>query len=110
MALDQSAMLEVLEVLKGAEVDSRIRQAAETIYQVLIDAELASVIGAFPHQRTGSRTMHRNGYRPRTVTTTTGDLEFRRPARAQSPVTPSICSRRMSACPACRACSLIMCT
>ncbi len=41
MALDQSALLEVLEVLKAAEVDERIRQAAETIYQALIEAELA---------------------------------------------------------------------
>jgi hypothetical protein len=32
MALDQSALLEVLEVLKAAGVDDRIRQAAETIY------------------------------------------------------------------------------
>ena len=32
MALDQSALLEVLEALKAAEVDDRIRQAAETIY------------------------------------------------------------------------------
>ena len=30
--------------------------------------------------------------------------------RIQSPVAPSICSRRMSACPMCRACSLMMCT
>jgi putative transposase len=37
MALDQSALLEVLEVLKAAEVDDRIRQAAETIYQALIE-------------------------------------------------------------------------
>jgi putative transposase len=35
MALDQSALLEVLDALKGAEVDDRIRQAAETIYQAL---------------------------------------------------------------------------
>jgi hypothetical protein len=48
MALDQSALLDVLEALRTAEVDDRIRQAAETIYQVLIEAELTSVIGAFP--------------------------------------------------------------
>jgi len=47
MALDQSALLEVLEALKAAEVDDRIRQAAETIYQALIEAELSSVIGAW---------------------------------------------------------------
>ena len=33
MALDQSALLEVLDALKAAEVDDRIRQAAEAIYQ-----------------------------------------------------------------------------
>jgi hypothetical protein len=38
----QSARLEVLEVLKAAEGDDRIRQAAETIYQALIEAELAA--------------------------------------------------------------------
>src|SRR5215471_2409060 len=79
MALDQSALLEVLEVLKAAEVDDRIRQAAETIYQALIEAELSSVIGALPHQRTEARTAQRNGHRPRTVTTTAGDLELRIP-------------------------------
>ena len=46
MALDQSALLEVLEALKAAEVDDRIRQAAEKVYQALIEAELASVIGS----------------------------------------------------------------
>jgi len=72
MALDQSALLEVLEALKAAEVDDCIRQAAETIYQALIEAELASVIGALPHQRIETRTAHRNGHRPRTITTTAG--------------------------------------
>src|SRR5215475_9231141 len=48
MALDQSALLEILDAFKAAEGDDRIRQAAETIYQALIEAELASVIGALP--------------------------------------------------------------
>ena len=46
MALDQSALLEVLQALKGADVEDRIKQAATTIYQALIEAELTSVIGA----------------------------------------------------------------
>jgi hypothetical protein len=33
---------------KAAEVDDRIRQAAQTIYQALIEAELTAVIGAGP--------------------------------------------------------------
>ena len=67
MALDQSALLEVLEALKAAEVDDQIRQAAETIYQALIEAELSSVIGAAPHERTATRTGQRNGHRLRTL-------------------------------------------
>jgi transposase-like protein len=55
VALDQAALLEVLDALKAAEVDDRIRQAAQTIYQALIGAELTSVIGAAPHQRTPER-------------------------------------------------------
>jgi putative transposase len=46
VALDQSALLEVLDALKVAEVDDRIRQAAQTIYQALIESELTAVIGA----------------------------------------------------------------
>jgi hypothetical protein len=42
MALDQSALLEVLEALKAAEVDDRIRRAAETIEDVPAFVELES--------------------------------------------------------------------
>jgi putative transposase len=94
MALDQSALLEVLEVLKAAEVDDRIRQAAETIYQALIEAELTSVIGAHPHQRTDSRTALRNGHRPRTITTTAGDLELKIPRLRTGSFFPSLLERR----------------
>jgi transposase-like protein len=94
MALDQSALLEVLEVLKAAEVDDRIRQAAETIYQALIEAELSSVLGALPHQRTEVRTAQRNGHRPRTVTTTAGDLELRIPRLRTGSFFPSLLERR----------------
>jgi putative transposase len=64
MALDQSAVLEVLDALKGADVEDRIRQAATTIYQALIEAELTSVIGAAPHERTDARTELRNERAP----------------------------------------------
>src|SRR5580692_1572873 len=94
MALDQSALLEVLEALKAAEVDDRVRQAAETIYQALIESELSSVIGAFPHQRTEARLAQRNGHRPRTLTTTAGDLELRIPKLRAGTFFPSLLERR----------------
>ena len=94
MALEQSALLEVLEVLKAADVDDRIRSAATTIYQALIDAELTAVIGAAPHERTDSRTAQRNGYRPRTLSTTAGDLELRIPKLRSGTFFPSLLERR----------------
>jgi len=94
MALDQSALLEVLDALKAAEVDDRIRQAAETIYQALIEAELSAVIGALPHERTGSRTAHRNGHRQRVLASTAGDLELRIPKLRAGSFFPSLLERR----------------
>jgi putative transposase len=94
MALDQSALLEVLEILKAAEVDDRIRQAAETIYQALIEAELTAVIGAHPHQRTETRTGMRNGHRARTISTTAGDLELKIPRLRAGSFFPSLLERR----------------
>jgi hypothetical protein len=55
MALDQSALLEVLDALKAAEVDDRIRQAAETIYQALIEAEpVAAGVKRLDHRWTAA--------------------------------------------------------
>ena len=45
MVLDHQ-VVEVLEALKAAELDDRIRTTAETIYQALTEVELSSVIGA----------------------------------------------------------------
>jgi transposase-like protein len=94
VALDQSALLEVLDALTAAEVDDRIRQAAQTIYQALIEAELTSVIGAAPHQRSPERLAHRNGHRARVLTTTAGDLELRIPKLRAGSFFPSLLERR----------------
>jgi putative transposase len=94
MTLDQSALLEVLDALTAADVDDRIRQAAETIYQALIEAELTAVIGAAPYQRTGERTGLRNGHRRRLLTTTAGDLELRIPKLRTGSFFPSLLERR----------------
>ncbi|GAB3976545.1 hypothetical protein GCM10029978_063710 [Actinoallomurus acanthiterrae] len=97
MALDRSALLEVLEVLealKGADVEERIRQAATTIYQALLEAELTAVIGAAPHERTEGRTALRNGHRPKTITTTAGDLQLQIPKLGSGSFSPSLLERR----------------
>src|ERR671931_2914039 len=94
MALDQSALLELLEALKAADVDDRIRSAATTIYQALIEAELSSGVGALPHERTDTRTAQRNGHRPKTISTVSGDLELQIPKLRAGSFFPSLLERR----------------
>jgi putative transposase len=94
MALDQSALLDVLDALKVADVGDRVREAAETIYQALIEAELTDAIGAAPHERSAERSNLRNGHRVRTLTTTAGDLELRIPKLRTGSFFPSLLERR----------------
>jgi transposase-like protein len=94
MALDQSALLELLAQLKLTDVTDRIRSATETLYQELIDAEATAFIGAAPFERTTDRTTHRNGSRPRVLTTTAGDLDLTIPKLRQGTFFPALLERR----------------
>src|SRR5215213_6600991 len=94
MALDNAALLEVLEAMQAGRVEDRVRTAAETIYQALIDAELTAVIGAGPHERTEMRINQRNGSRARTLSTVAGDLELRIPKLRSGSFFPALLERR----------------
>ncbi len=90
MALDQSALLDLLAQLKLTDVSDRIRSITEALYQELIEAEAATVIGAGKYERTTQR----NGTRPRTLSTTAGDLELRIPKLRRGSFFPSLLERR----------------
>lgn len=94
MALDQSALLDLLAELKLTDVPDRIRVATETLHQQLIDAEATAFVGAAPFQRSTERTTHRNGSRPRTLSTTAGDLELAIPKLRQGTFFPALLERR----------------
>lgn len=94
MALDQSALLDLLAQLKLTDVTDRIRVATEKLYQELIDAEASAFIGAAPFERTTERSTHRNGSRPRTLSTTAGDLELSIPKLRQGTFFPALLERR----------------
>jgi transposase-like protein len=94
MALDQSALLELLEALKDTGIDDVVRRALEAVFQALIDAEATAVIGAAPHERTPDRVAQRNGYRDRPLTTAAGDLELRIPKLRTGSFFPSLLERR----------------
>ena len=94
MALDQSALLELLAQLKLTDVTDRIRSATETLYQELIEAEATAFIGAAPFERSNDRTSQRNGTRSRTLTTTAGDLNLRIPKLRAGSFFPALLERR----------------
>jgi putative transposase len=94
MALDQSALLDLLGELKLTDVTDRIRVATETLYQELIDAEATAFIGAAPFERSGDRTTYRNGSRPRTLSTTAGDLDLKIPKLRAGSFFPALLERR----------------
>ena len=79
MTLNQSALLELTQMLRTADDGDVMRQMLGFMLQALVDAEATSVIGAAPHERTEERTTHRNGIRAKTVSTTAGDLTVKIP-------------------------------
>jgi putative transposase len=77
MALDQSALSELLDALRsGGDLDL-VRSGLQLVLQALIEMEAAQQIGAAPYQRSPERTTHRNGHRDRLLSTKAGDLELR---------------------------------
>ena len=92
--MEHSALLELLESLKAAGVDDRIRLAAQNMYQELIDAQARRAIGAGPWERSEARTSVRNGSRSRTLSTTAGDLDLRIPKLRSGSFFPSLLERR----------------
>jgi putative transposase len=70
VAAAQAALLDDPEFLRGL---------VQGAVQVILDAEMTAHVGAEPYERAAGRTGHRNGYKPRTLTTRVGTLELRVP-------------------------------
>ena len=63
MALDDSALLEMIDMLRTADGGELMRRLLGGMLQAVIDAEATAHIGAGPHERTAARTTQRNGSR-----------------------------------------------
>ena len=94
MALSQSALLDLLDALNASDGVDVIRSAVQVMLQELIEAEATALIGAERHERTESRTVQRNGHRPRTLSTTAGDLELAIPKLRSGSFFPCLLERR----------------
>ena len=94
MALDQSALTELLDALKaGGDMDF-MRRAMEVVLQLLIELEAAEKIGAGRYERTETRTTHRNGSRSRLLSTKAGDVNLQIPKLRQGSFFPSLLEPR----------------
>jgi len=94
MALPQSAVSDLLEVLRTGEAVDLIRESVRTVLQELIEAEATEFIGAARYERTESRLTERNGARPRTLSTKAGDIDLRIPKLRKGSFFPLILEPR----------------
>jgi putative transposase len=90
MALDQSALLELLDAMRSADGGDLMRRLLATMLQLLVDAEATAFIGAEPHERSDARITHRNGTRDKLVATATGDLTVKIPKVRNGSFFPSL--------------------
>jgi hypothetical protein len=88
MTHDHSALLAQLDALKSADAGAVFAELIRAGLQTLIEAEATEKIGAGRYQRCQARTTERNGHRPKTVATTSGDIEVKDPQAAGGVVLP----------------------
>jgi putative transposase len=94
MALDQSALSELLDALRaGGDLDV-VREALTLVLQALIEAEATQQIGAGRYERSAARTTHRNGSRARLLSTKAGDVELRIPKLREGSFFPALLEPR----------------
>jgi putative transposase len=79
MALDDSALLEMIEMLRSADGGELMRRLLGGMLQAVVDAEATAHIGAGLHERSDARITQRNGTRDKLVTTAAGDLTVKIP-------------------------------
>jgi putative transposase len=94
MALDQSALTDLLDALRsGGDLDF-MREAMQLVLQSLIELEATQVIGAARYERTDGRATHRNGTRSRLLSTKAGDVELAIPKLREGSFYPSLLEPR----------------
>ena len=94
MALDESALPELLDALRAGDGVNLIRDAVRLVMQELIEIEATEQIGAARYERSDTRVTERNGSRPRLVATQAGDIELRIPKLRKGSFFPGILEPR----------------
>lgn len=69
----------LIEALQKADDGNFLRSLAETVLQILMEADVDGLIGAGRYERSGERSTYRNGYRERSLDTRLGSLNLKIP-------------------------------
>ena len=80
--------LPLAELLAKAGDGDFLRAIAESVMQLLMEADVEGMIGAGRHERTLERATYRNGYRDRSLDTRLGSLQLRIPKLRQGSYFP----------------------
>ena len=94
MALDESAITDLLAALRAGGGLDVVREALGLVLQALINADATQQIGAGRYERSASRTTHRNGSRPRLLSTKAGDVELHIPKLREGSFFPALLEPR----------------
>jgi putative transposase len=78
-----------LELLEQQDGDV-LREGIRVLSQALMETEVAGLIGAERHERTGERTAYRNGSRTRTWDTRMGTIELAIPKVTRGRISSSL--------------------
>ena len=71
--------LPIAELLAKSGDDDFLRSVAQAVLQIIMEADVESLIGAGRHERSEERATWRNGYRERTLETRLGPLNLKVP-------------------------------
>jgi transposase-like protein len=94
MTLPQSALSEPLQAIRAGDGLDLAREAFRLVAQELIELEASQVIGAARYERTDERSTHRNGSRPRLLSSKAGDVTLRTPKLREGAFFPSLLQPR----------------
>ena len=94
MALNESAVEELLDAIAVGDGTDLIRELARWVLQQLIEAEATEAFGAGRYERSDERVTHRNGHRSKVLSTMAGDLHLGIPKPRKGSFFPEILEPR----------------
>jgi putative transposase len=91
--------LTLTELLEKHDEGDFLRAVAESVLQLIMEADVDGVVGASRHERSDGRVTYRNGYRDRALDTRLGTLNLRVPKLRQGSYFPGFLEPRRTSEP-----------